>query len=74
MPAHPIFDDLKAVQFNLDGEAREQLTALVRAEKSSNSAVIRRLIDQAHTALLRSRLHSSEEFARDASADCKEAA
>lgn len=65
MPAHPIFDDLKPVQFNLDGEARKQLIELVRAEKSSNSAVIRRLIDQAHAALLRARLHSSEEFARD---------
>lgn len=66
MPAHPVFDDLKAVQFNLDGEARKQLTELVRAEKSSNSAVVRRLIDQAYAALLRSRVHLNEHSTSDA--------
>jgi hypothetical protein len=65
MPAHAIFDDLKPVQLNLDGEAREQLTALVRAEKSNKSAVVRRLIDQAYTAFLRNRLHSNEQFTKE---------
>lgn len=65
MPAHPVFDDLKAVQFNLDGESRRQLLDLVRSEKSSNSAVVRRLISHAHAALLRAKLHSNEELIRD---------
>lgn len=69
MPAHPVFDDLKPVQFNLDGEARRQLLVLVRAEKSNNSAVIRRLIDQAHTAFLRAQLHQNEELTKDQPAD-----
>ncbi len=68
MPAHPIFDDLKAVQLNLDGEARTQLTALVRAEKSNKSAVVRRLIDQAYAAFLRGKVHSSEELTKETSA------
>lgn len=69
MPAHPVFDDLKAVQFNLDGESRRQLLDLVRAEKSSNSAVVRRLISHAHVALLRARFHLNEELTANTPTD-----
>lgn len=62
MPAHPIFEDLKAVQFNLDREAREQLVDLVRAERSNGSAVVRRLIAHAHAAFLCARLNQNQEL------------
>jgi hypothetical protein len=68
MPAHAIYDDLKPVQVNLDGEARKQLDVLVRTHKSNRSAVVRLLIDQAHAALfLRPQIHSSEEITEGAS-------
>ncbi len=62
MPAHPMYEDLKTVTLNLDGESRKQLVDLVRAEKSNKSAVVRRLIDRAHAAFLRNQVHSSEDF------------
>lgn len=64
MPAHPIFDDVKPVQFSLDRQAREQLDTLVRTARSNKSAVVRLLIDQAHAAFLRDRLNQSEENTR----------
>jgi hypothetical protein len=62
MPAHPIFDDLKAVSFKLDADSRDQLVALARAKKSNRSAIVRYLIGQAYDDFFRSRLHQSEEF------------
>ena len=62
MPAYPLYNDLKTVSINLDGESRLQLVDLVQADKSNNSAVIRRLISRAHADFLRQQLDQSKEL------------
>lgn len=69
MPAYPLYDDLKTVSVNLDGESRRQLVVLVRNDKSNNSAVIRRLIDRAYADFLRSQLHQSAELTTESPVD-----
>lgn len=69
MPAYPLYEDLKTVSVNLDAESRRQLVILVGADKSNNSAVIRRLIDRAYADFLRQRLHQSVELTEESPAD-----